>query len=1673
MIILRLKLQTSIAGHHRSRGQTLDREDGFQLLAVSVQEMMPFFGARNDAIVIRGLHDVASDTSAENRRVEGKLDALVKLVTQHAVNQKPASVARVCGIRSSNDHHTNVEAKLDALVNLVTQLAVNQKLASVARVCGIRSSKDHHTNRRWLPTPSNFGARNDAIVIRGVHDVATYTLAETRKVEGKLDALVKMVTQLAVNQKPASAARIYGIYSSDDHHTNVWVNDVATDTPVETRKVEGKLDAIVNLVTQLAVNQKLAFVARVYGIRSSRVNDVATDTPAKTRKVEGKLDALLNLVTQLAMNQKLAFVARVYGSRSSSRHSSRGVNNVATDTPAKTRKVEGKLDALVNLVTQLAVNQKPASVARQPGLNEHPEAYAANIYNKPPQQQSTSNDAIVIKGIDDVATDTSAETIKVEGKLDALVNMGTQLAMNEKPASVARVYGIHSSNDYHTNVCPSSFGARNDAIVIKGVHDVATDISAETRKAEGKLDALVNLVTKLAVSQMPASVARVYGVRSSNDNQTNRRWLAIHSSFSTRNDAIVIRGVHEVATDTSSETRKVEGKLDDLVNLVTQLAVNQKHASVARVCGIRSSNDHHTNRRWLPIPSSFGVRNDAIVIRGVHEVATDTFAETSRVEGKLDALVNLVTQLAVNHFSARNEALVIRGVHDVATDTSVETRKVESKLDALVNLVAQPAVNQKPASVARQPGVNEHHEAYAANIYSRPPQESERRTLDREDGFQLLAVSVQEMMPFSLEEFTKRLQIHLLKLERVAHEVATDTFSETSKVEGKLDALVNLVTHLAVNQKPASVARVCDHSRRGQTLDREDGFQLLAVSVQEMMPFSLGEFTKWLQIHLLKMERSYGVRNDAIVIRVVHEVARDTFAETSKVEGKLDDLVNLVTRLAVNQKPASVAIVCGIRSSNDHHTNVCPSSSHPGVNEHPEAYAANIYWTPLQQGVHEVATDISSETRKVEGNLDALVNLVTQLVVNKKFASIARRRWLPTPSSFGTRNDAIVIRGVQEVATETSAETRKVEGKLDALMNLVTQLAVNQKPAFVARVCGIRSSNNHHTNRRWLPNPSSFSARTDANVIRGVHEVATDTFAETSKVEGKLDALVNLVTQLAVNQKPASVARFGARNDVIVIRGVHDVPTDTSAETRMVEGKLDALVNLVTQLDMNQKPASVATVCDIRSSKDHHTNRRWLPAPSSFSARNPSIVISGVHDVATDTSAKTRKVEDKLYALVNLVTQLAQPGENEHPEAYAVNIYSRPPQKQSQTLDREDGFQLLAISVQEMMPFSSEKFTTRLHIYLLKLQSARNDAVVIRGVHDVATDTSAETRKVEGKLDAHVNLVTQLAVNQKPAFVASVCGIRSSNHYHTNLYTSAETRMVEAKLDAIMNLVTQLAVSRKPASIARVCQTLDREDGFQLLVVLVQEKMPLSLEEFTTWLQIHLLKLESFSARNDATVIRGVHGVATDTSTETRKVEGKLDAFVNLVTHLSVSHKPSSVARVCGIRSSNDHHTNVYPSSYFSARNGAIVIRGVHDVATNISPETRKVEGKLDALVNLVTQLAMNQKPGCVARVCGIRSSNDHHTNVFHDVAKDTSAETRKVEGKLDTIVNLVTQLAVNQKHASVAIVNGIRSSNDHHTKATTAAEARHLIKKMASLVENRSFKPVLRDFLNLFREPV
>ncbi|KAL2319593.1 hypothetical protein Fmac_028562 [Flemingia macrophylla] len=79
-----------------------------------------------------------------------------------------------------------------------------------------------------------------------------------------------------------------------------------------------------------------------------------------------------------------------------------------------------------------------------------------------------------------------------------------------------------------------------------------------------------------------------------------------------------------------------------------------------------------------------------------------------------------------NRSKCKNDAIVIREVHDVATDTSTETRKPGRQARCSCELGDSASCESKPAlfqeSVASQSGVDEHPEVYAANTYGRLPQ---------------------------------------------------------------------------------------------------------------------------------------------------------------------------------------------------------------------------------------------------------------------------------------------------------------------------------------------------------------------------------------------------------------------------------------------------------------------------------------------------------------------------------------------------------------------------------------------------------------------------------------------------------------------------------------------------------------------------------------------------------------------------------------------------------------------------------------------------------------------------------------------------------------------------------------------------------------------------------------
>ncbi|KAF1866103.1 hypothetical protein Lal_00043055 [Lupinus albus] len=81
---------------------------------------------------------------------------------------------------------------------------------------------------------------------------------------------------------------------------------------------------------------------------------------------------------------------------------------------------------------------------------------------------------------------------------------------------------------------------------------------------------------------------------------------------------------------------------------------------------------------------------------------------------------------------------------------------------------------------------------------------------------------------------------------------------------------------------------------------------------------------------------------DAIVVRGVHDVWTNA-ARQDKLETKIDSLTTLITQLAIIQQKTSMTRVCGIFTSSDHYSDMCPSLLEPRTGDHPEAYAANIY----------------------------------------------------------------------------------------------------------------------------------------------------------------------------------------------------------------------------------------------------------------------------------------------------------------------------------------------------------------------------------------------------------------------------------------------------------------------------------------------------------------------------------------------------------------------------------------------------------------------------------------------------------------------------------------------------------------------------------------------------------
>nr|KYP36259.1 hypothetical protein KK1_042634 [Cajanus cajan]KYP36261.1 hypothetical protein KK1_042636 [Cajanus cajan] len=90
---------------------------------------------------------------------------------------------------------------------------------------------------------------------------------------------------------------------------------------------------------------------------------------------------------------------------------------------------------------------------------------------------------------------------------------------------------------------------------------------------------------------------------------------------------------------------------------------------------------------------------------------------------------------------------------------------------------------------------------------------------------------------------------------------------------------------------------------------------------------------------------------------------------------------------------------------------------------------------------------------------------------------------------------------------------------------------------------------------------------------------------------GALGDMTPASTRGLIEKMASNSQQFNMRSDAIVVRGVHDVVASDSTEHKKLESKIDALTTLVSQLAANQKAAPPPSkVCGICTSISHPTN---------------------------------------------------------------------------------------------------------------------------------------------------------------------------------------------------------------------------------------------------------------------------------------------------------------------------------------------------------------------------------------------------------------------------------------------------------------------------------------------------
>ncbi|RDY09615.1 hypothetical protein CR513_05993, partial [Mucuna pruriens] len=291
--------------------------------------------------------------------------------------------------------------------------------------------------------------------------------------------------------------------------------------------------------------------------------------------------------------------------------------------------------------------------------------------------------------------------------------------------------------------------------------------------------------------------------------------------------------------------------------------------------------------------------------------------------------------------------------------------------------------------------------------------------------------------------------------------------------------------------------------------------------------------------------QQFGIRGPSQT-RMVNEIGA---ASNQRLENQLTELTSLVRQLAVGQhQPALAAKVCGICTSVEHPTDMCPTLQET-ESDQPENVGAIATWetailarTDLRaicSSTIRVHTECISETSRVSTANSAISS--TTFPTTTAATESAYPRQLPI---FGR---------LSEVACNQQPGVPAISHCVE-LTSLVRQLVVGQhQPALAAKVCGICTSVEHPTDMcptlqetesdqpenvgaiaTW---ETAILARTDLGAIcSSTIRVHTECISETSRVSTTDSAISSTTfptaTTTTESAYPRQLAIFGRLNEV-------------------------------------------------------------------------------------------------------------------------------------------------------------------------------------------------------------------------------------------------------------------------------------------------------------------------------------------------------------------------------------------------------------------------------------------------------------------------------------------------------------------------------------------------------------